>query len=36
VHERIGVLCEALASFDLEDFFLPPALRAMLQARGAR
>jgi hypothetical protein len=36
MHERIGVLCDALAHFDLEDFFLPPALRAMLQARGAR
>jgi hypothetical protein len=32
-HERIGVLCEVLAEFDLETVFLPPALRAILQGR---
>ena len=29
--DRIAVLCEALARFDLETVFLPPALRAALQ-----
>lgn len=33
MHERIGVLCEALAQFDLETVFLPPALRTLLSGR---
>ena len=32
VPDRIGVLCEALAGFDIETVFLPPALRARIRA----
>ena len=32
--DKIGVLSEALASFDLEAIYLPPVLRARLERRG--
>ena len=38
--ERVAVLCDALARFDLDEVFLAPALRARIQSavriRGAR